>query len=444
MRGRIARLATTLGVSLGLVLSAVPAVSVNLGFPAHGVPRASASLPPCAPPTSTPTSPVPTTVSPAPLSPGPTDPPVADPAATDPAPIDQPGAPTTPTDGQPGTPTEPPVATAEPTMAPTAGPSDCVQAPDPSLTPVPVARLGTARLTRSADGALQVRAPIRSPVPGWVSLARAVGSAWVPVRSTDLGVVSVIPGGFSAPVPAGFRITTTSRAVTLAVQPTAVGTWALRMEFHVGNRVVATSAAVTTTVDFDLTLRPATRADVPITYRSGCPVGPASLQVLSFTYRTYDNTLQRGSIIVHRRAVAVIRRLFEASLAAGFAFQTVSPADWYHSPSLGRVLRTDPEAMAYGLTSAFFCRKVTGNPYRLSPHSYGMAIDINTFQNPYLVGRSIYPPAAARDYYYNRSKNSTRPGVITDGSIVARTLRAAGWRWGKYAFSQPDYQHFQP
>ena len=43
---------------------------------------------------------------------------------------------------------------------------------------------------------------------------------------------------------------------------------------------------------------------------------------------------------------------------------------------------SDLAAMRADNTSAFNCRTVTGNPYRLSQHSYGNAIDINTVRNP--------------------------------------------------------------
>ena len=48
-------------------------------------------------------------------------------------------------------------------------------------------------------------------------------------------------------------------------------------------------------------------------------------------------------------------------------------------------------------TSAFNCRPVTGNPYRVSQHSYGNAIDINTVRNPYVVGSRVFP-GFARTY----------------------------------------------
>ena len=98
-------------------------------------------------------------------------------------------------------------------------------------------------------------------------------------------------------------------------------------------------------------------------------------------------------------------------------------------------------AMRAGNTSAFNCRHVTGNPYRMSRHSWGDAIDINTFENPYVTGSRVYPPAAALRYYFHRDAHLNDPGVITRRSPIARALFAHGWYWGA-RWANPDYQHW--
>ena len=47
--------------------------------------------------------------------------------------------------------------------------------------------------------------------------------------------------------------------------------------------------------------------------------------------------------------------------------------------------------MASGNTSGFNCRGVVGNPGVASPHSYGRAIDLNTWENPYHSQQGIVP-----------------------------------------------------
>lgn len=96
-----------------------------------------------------------------------------------------------------------------------------------------------------------------------------------------------------------------------------------------------------------------------------------------------------------------------------------------------------PRRRAADNTSAFNCRKVTGNPYRLSQHSYGNAIDINTRENPYVTSHHVYPSGART--FLRRSK--VRKGMIVGHGPIARKMRRLGWPWGA-RWAHPDYQHF--
>ena len=65
----------------------------------------------------------------------------------------------------------------------------------------------------------------------------------------------------------------------------------------------------------------------------------------------------------------------------------------------------DPVQMEANNTSAFNCRKVVGNPYKQSPHSYGTSPSTSTpVQNPYRDvngkwwpenGKSVHRPHTA-------------------------------------------------
>lgn len=82
------------------------------------------------------------------------------------------------------------------------------------------------------------------------------------------------------------------------------------------------------------------------------------------------------------------------------------------------------------------CGTGTGNPYRMSRHSYGDAIDVNTFENPDQTGSRVYPAAAGS--YLNRRRY--RKGMILPGSAIATAMRTRGWPWGA-RWANPDYQH---
>jgi hypothetical protein len=186
-------------------------------------------------------------------------------------------------------------------------------------------------------------------------------------------------------------------------------------------------------VRLDPTVRSVTRRAVPYTWRPGCPVGPDRLRAIDLNYWDYQGRLRRGTLIGSSWVVADYIHVFRAALRGHFEIKKLVPADAYRG--------VDERAMAAGATSAFNCRHVTGNPYRMSQHSWGDAIDINPFENPYVTNSRVYPAAAARRYYHHRSEHLRDPGVITGGSVIASALFGRGWLWGA-RWSNPDYQHW--
>jgi hypothetical protein len=71
-------------------------------------------------------------------------------------------------------------------------------------------------------------------------------------------------------------------------------------------------------------------------------------------------------------------------------------------------------------------------------HAYGEAIDINTVENPYVIGNSVLPPSGRA--YMNRSR--VRPGMAVEGGVLVRAFSRVGWGWGGRWSGTKDYQHF--
>jgi hypothetical protein len=94
--------------------------------------------------------------------------------------------------------------------------------------------------------------------------------------------------------------------------------------------------------------------------------------------------------------------------------------------------------MAADNTSGFNCRyAIAGGPRRWSSHAYGLAIDVNPVENPYLDRGVVRPPAGRG--YLDRSRR--RPGMAVPGGVLVRAFAAVGWSWGG-SWASPDYQHF--
>lgn len=203
----------------------------------------------------------------------------------------------------------------------------------------------------------------------------------------------------------------------------------------------ATSAPVTSAVQVvpDVAVSGAlTTRDVPYSYRAGCPVPPSSLRRISVNYWDLSGQVRRGDLVAAASSVGTLTDVFSKAFAARFPIQRMVPVDSYYTDGRGTSpTQSDVNQMNAGDTMAFNCRPVTGNPYRTSQHSYGNAIDINCFQNPYVVGSTFYPRAAGA--YLDRSRY--RPGMILPGSAVATGMAGHGWPWGA-RWAAPDYQHF--
>jgi hypothetical protein len=70
-------------------------------------------------------------------------------------------------------------------------------------------------------------------------------------------------------------------------------------------------------------------------------------------------------------------------------------------------------------------------------HAYGLAVDINPVENPYVgCGQSRDPRAKP---YFDRSRH--RKGMVTQRSIAA--FHSIGWGWGgSWTGNTKDYMHF--
>ncbi|NLT53298.1 MAG: M15 family metallopeptidase [Actinomycetales bacterium] len=179
---------------------------------------------------------------------------------------------------------------------------------------------------------------------------------------------------------------------------------------------------------FRSAVRRVTAADLPHSYRSGCPVRPADLRLVELTYYGFDGAAHTGRLVVNADVVGSVRRVFQKAYASRFPVRRMRPVDDYRG--------SDTASMAADNTSAFNCRRVTGGT-SWSRHSYGRAIDINPVRNPYVSGDTVLP-AAGRAYL---DRNDVRPGMLTRHRTITKAFLAEGWSWGGDYRSLKDYQH---
>jgi len=177
---------------------------------------------------------------------------------------------------------------------------------------------------------------------------------------------------------------------------------------------------------------PLTAHDVPYSWRPGCPVPPRELRAIYMPYIGFDRAAHQGELIVNASVVKKVIKVFARLYRARFPIRQMKPVDAYHG--------SDPKSMAADNTSGFNCRRaVAPGPPQWSMHAYGLAIDVNTVQNPYVeAGAGVQPPAGAA--YLNRS--DIRRGMAYPGGVLVKAFTAIGWGWGGNWSGSPDYQHF--
>jgi len=175
-----------------------------------------------------------------------------------------------------------------------------------------------------------------------------------------------------------------------------------------------------------------TAEQLPYSWHPGCPVGPSSLRRVRLRYVGFDGEAHTGQLIVNERVVPQVITVFRRLYASRFPIRQMRPVDVYRG--------SDSRSTAADNTSSFNCRyAVAPGPKHWSMHAYGEAIDIDTVENPYVLGSSVMPPAGKA--YGDRSR--VRPGMAVEGGVLVRAFDGVGWGWGgRWSGGTKDYQHF--
>ncbi len=165
------------------------------------------------------------------------------------------------------------------------------------------------------------------------------------------------------------------------------------------------------------------------TWREECPVSLDELSYITVSFWGFDGDNHTGDLIVNAAVAEDLIGVFKKLHEARFPIEEI------------RIIRMDeidaPPTGDSNVTSVFECRQATGGT-SWSQHSYGLAIDINPFHNPYLRGEVVLPELASA--YVDRENR--RPGMIVAGDLVVEAFAEIGWPWGGDWRSLKDWMHF--
>ncbi|HEX6401024.1 MAG TPA: M15 family metallopeptidase [Actinomycetota bacterium] len=169
-------------------------------------------------------------------------------------------------------------------------------------------------------------------------------------------------------------------------------------------------------------------------WHPGCPVALGDLRHVRVSYWDFEGDVRTGPLIVHEREAEDILWVFRRLFRARFPIKhLVLPPKW-RPPRPSDYWDRTPSSP----TAAFNCRPAVGSTV-WSEHAYGLAIDINPLQNPYVRSDGSTLRHIARPY---RDRSRDRKGMIHDGDVVVRSFAAIGWEWGGHWRTLKDYMHF--
>lgn len=172
------------------------------------------------------------------------------------------------------------------------------------------------------------------------------------------------------------------------------------------------------------------RAQVRYSWHSGCPVTPSDLRLITMTYRGFDHHVHTGRLVVNAavtgKMIVVFRKLFEMR----YPIRRIVPVDVYHGSDFASIQADN--------TSSFNCRDATGSS-SWSEHAYGLAVDLDPCENPYVYANGYEAHKRCRKFV---DRSLQDPGIIHAGDPVVLAFASVGWGWGGIWSGDRDYQHF--
>ncbi|NVI92527.1 M15 family metallopeptidase [Actinomadura sp. BRA 177] len=182
---------------------------------------------------------------------------------------------------------------------------------------------------------------------------------------------------------------------------------------------------------FRADVKKVTAGDLKSSWRSGCPVAPSGLRMIEMTYWGMDDKPHTGGrLVVNAKAADDLVSVFKKLYDVRYPIERMEPVDKYGG--------SDFDSIEANNTSAFNCRNATGSS-SFSQHAYGLAVDINPCQNPYVYADGHIAHKSCTKY---KNRDLDAPGMIHAGDKVVDAFDAIGWGWGGTWSGAKDYQHF--
>ena len=158
------------------------------------------------------------------------------------------------------------------------------------------------------------------------------------------------------------------------------------------------------------------------------------LEYVHVLHYDFDGQVQEGELICNQTIAQDLTEIFKELYDNQYPIEKIRLIDEYDAD--------DDASMEDNNTSCFNYRVVEGKT-TLSNHSYGLAIDINPFYNPYVRmknGEMLVSPENAVPY---ADRSADFPYKIDENDLCCQLFVKHGFTWGGNWNSVKDYQHFE-
>ena len=169
-------------------------------------------------------------------------------------------------------------------------------------------------------------------------------------------------------------------------------------------------------------------------YKDYAPVSMDDLRYLHLLHKDLEGNTREGEMICHMYIADDLLEIFQELYDADYPIEKIRLVEEYEAD--------DETSMEDNNTSCFNVRMISGSG-SYSWHAYGLAVDINTLYNPYILQTDSGPvlePVTAWDY---TDRCQSFPYKIEEDDLCCRLFKEHGFTWGGDWYNPKDYQHFE-
>lgn len=172
---------------------------------------------------------------------------------------------------------------------------------------------------------------------------------------------------------------------------------------------------------------------VSATFPDKFPLTTDDLRMVYVEFLGFDNKAHQGTLIVNQSVANDVLKVFQKLNKEKFPIRRMDAIF-----GLQNIKGNNLSIYEQDNTVAFHARKEVSNRDKWSQHAYGLAVDLNPVENPYVSRKSITPPAGKN--FLNR--NEVRMGMVALNNVAYNAFAEIGWKWGGNWRTIKDYMHF--